>query len=208
MNGSAVAPGRSIKIFVVLALSLLLVACKSQPRHPELTETGTRLVFEGFSFMPPNEKGWIVIKKGDDWVALAKRGAAMDETYAIQASLLMKLPEFKSDQEFLRFSRQAFNNNSDSGRFQILQSSDRLVNGKRGKCVKFYTQSKDRDPLTRSKRKGHMILEIMGFSCLHPDDKSKGVLISHSKRYFPGQKTERITERSWELFRSLEFEKF
>ncbi len=206
MSGSA-AHQRITTIITVLALSLLLAACKSQPRHPELMETGTRLVFEGFSFMPPNEKGWLVIKKGDDWVALARKGAAMDETYAIQASLLMKLPEFKNDQEFLRFSRQAFNNDSDGGRFQILKHSDRLVQGKRGRCVKFYTQSKDKDPLTRSKRKGYMILEIMGFTCLHPDDKKKGVLISHSKRYFPGQKTERITERSWELFRSLEFEK-
>jgi hypothetical protein len=207
MYGSAGAHGRVTTIITVLALSLLLVACKSQPRHPMLEETGARLVFDGFSFQPPREKGWIVIKKGNDWVALAKKGAAVDETYAIQASLLMKLPEFKNDQEFLRFSRRAFNNDSDGGRFQILKSSDRLVKGKRGNCVKFYTQSRDKDPLTRSRRKGSMILEIMGFTCLHPQDRKKGVIISHSKRYFPGQKTERITERSWELFRSLAFEK-
>ncbi len=207
MSGSAAARGRVTTIITVLALSFLLAACKSQPRHPELEEGGARLVFEGFSFMPPNEKGWLVIKKGDDWVALARKGAAMDETYAIQASLLMKLPKFKNDQEFLEYSRSSHQAEKGNKRFQILKSTDRLVSGKRGRCVHSYVQSKDKDPLTRSKRKGHMILEIMSFACRHPDDQGKGIYLTHSKRYFPGQKTERISERAWELFRTLEFEK-
>lgn len=191
-------------VCLVFTAVLLLVGCAAGERHLELPYPAQPLALEGFSFLPPSEKGWQQIQRTPYAAALAKQGQVSDESYVIQAALL-RLPRFDSDAAFLAYSINAIDNDTDPGRFKILYNDDRLVAGQHGSCVRYVLKARDSDPLTASGRHAAMLLEAVSFICRHPDNPEVGISLAYSKRYYPGETAEDLMPVATGLFDSLRF---
>ncbi len=184
---------------------LLLHGCATDgPRRPEQSYPAQPLVLEGFTFLSPNEVGWLRIQKTLYGAALAKRGQVVDESYAIQA-VLLRLPRFDSDAAFLAYSIHAVDNDTNPGRFKILYNDDRLVAGQHGNCVRYVLKARDSDPLTVSGRQDPMLLEVVSFICRHPENPEIGISLSYSKRYYQSEAVEDLMPTATGLFDSLRF---
>lgn len=182
----------------------LLRACPRKPQLPEIRIPPDRIAQKGYSLIPPNEKGWLVAGRNDYQLALVKKGANPDETFAIQA-VPFRLSEFNTNEEFIRLIKEGQAKDTDSRRFKIVKH-DVVSYPKIGtNCAKSHTVSEDRAAVKRSQKPGDMILEAMALTCAHPKDKNLGISVIYSQRYYPGQRDLAFAEQATTVLSSVEF---
>src|SRR2546429_466489 len=86
-------------------LGVLLVVTSCVPRLQEVRVPPERIYQKGYSFVPLNEKGWLIAGRNPYQVAIGKSGGGPDETLAIQTALI-KLPAFTTSEEFVHLVRE------------------------------------------------------------------------------------------------------
>ena len=69
-----------------LGIALLITSCAStKPPLPEVSIPPKRILQNGYSLVPLNEKGWHIAGGNAYQLALAKFGENPDETFTVQA---------------------------------------------------------------------------------------------------------------------------
>lgn len=163
-----------------------------------------KIVKDGFSLLPPNEKGWAVAGKSPNALTLLKAGVELDESVAIQAHPI-KLPEFGSIDELVRLVNKDQAKDNDSRRFK-LRKHEVVAHPKNGTyCAKSYFAAEDNAATKRSENPGFMILEALSLVCAHPNDKTLGVHVGYSHRYYPEHADSAFVEKATAVLESLEF---
>src|SRR2546426_12068034 len=90
--------------FGILGFLLVVAAC-TRIQLQEVRVPPERIYQKGYSFLPLNEKGWLIAGRNPYQVAIGKSGEGPDETLAIQTALI-KLPAFTTNEEFVRLVRE------------------------------------------------------------------------------------------------------
>ena len=191
--------------FGVLCITLVITSCASmQPSLPEVQIPPERISQKGYSLVPLNEKGWLIAGRNAYQLALVKRGENPDETFAIQA-IPFRLSAFKTNEDFVRLIKEGQAKDTDSQRFKIVKHEVTSHPANGTSCVKSHMVTEDRAAVKRSGKSGDMVLEALTLTCAHPKDKSVGISIIYSQRYYPEQRDSAFVEKATRVLSSVEF---
>lgn len=182
------------KTLFLLFFAVSLIACSSTPEPLEEIQ-------KGFSLLFPGQDEWTVVKKNSYKIVMTKPGLTNDERYMIQV-LVVKLPKFKSDKGFLKFIKNRMKKSQKQSGVKVLKRHAQLVEGQNSKCVQY--KSKEQYP---GKFKP-VILEVMNFTCRHPDREKAGVYFAYSKQYSRGNGNKDFAVNAADLFSYLELTAF
>ncbi len=188
------------KLVVIAGLLLSLVACSSAPPAPETRE----LVYKGFTLTLPAASQWRETRNSPYQVTLVKPGTKKYERYTIQA-LVVKLPTFDSDEDFMNFIKNRMTVGDRDAKRKVFEQSVSLVDGKTGQCVQYTSKSEDRSVATVVKNAEPMILEMVNFTCRHPDEEGAGVYLAFARRYFSDSTPEDLSAQAMNIFHNLDF---
>jgi hypothetical protein len=159
----------------------------------------------GYSLVPLNEPGWLIGYEDSGRLVLGRPGSDPDEN-AIIRSFTELIPQFKSEEEFAGFSKSVLVAEG-SARHKILSMTTTPLTIKGQACMKTDTVLEDHAAVKQTSRTGMMILESYALLCKHPN-KSIGIVIAYSHRYYPGHQDPNSANKAQELFDSLGFYDF
>ena len=105
----------AVRLSTLGLLALLLAGCGPRlAQMPELPQPPQRIVQYGYSFMPPDEKGWHVAGRDGNRIILGRFGPSADETVAIMAGNALT-PRLNSRQDFDQFVHAQMARDAESG---------------------------------------------------------------------------------------------
>lgn len=196
----------SIRLWLTIGLGLAwLAGCATNPQRPqELRNPTERIALQGYSLMPVNEPGWLVLARNGSQIALAKRGVRQDASIAIQGSRI-QLPEFKSSDELIQAIRQTPATDSNSQRFNVSLHDVTLFRKQGQDCALRHVIAQDNAAVKRTTRPGFMVLEAISLTCPHPDDRRVGVNVAYSQRAYPGDRDAAFSEKAMTVLQGVEF---
>jgi hypothetical protein len=169
----------------------------------ELSFPSQRSMHKGFSLLPPNEKGWLVLTQEPLGLILAKRGNDSDESIALGAHAVF-LPEFKSREEFIGIAK-SLSRDMDPNRFNEITQETKTIVVDGQSCESIKTFEKDNDAQRVTNRKNPMILEAYSLVCPHPQMKL-AIVVTYSHRCYLGQADPEMARKAEEIFKTIEFQ--
>lgn len=182
-------------LLLLLSSALLVFACSStKPPEEDTAGASLDLMQKGFLLSVPEEEGWSVVKKGDYKVLLTRSGVT--GSYTIQ-SLVVSLPTFEEDGQFLEFIKNRMDESSKKNK--VLESDTSMFTGNNENCVQHVSKEE------RTQKGQPVTLEVVSFTCVHPNNPNAGVYMALSKNYEPGTSDENMQEKALELFNRLYF---
>ncbi|HZP94093.1 MAG TPA: hypothetical protein VFB20_14605 [Burkholderiales bacterium] len=188
----------------VVAL-LILAGCGGPSLKPgELELPPKRLEQRGFSFLPPNEPGWLIAQRSPQLLALAKPGAMEGDTSTVQAAYL-PLPQFDSAQELTRYVKNAREKEAPSPRFHVMlhEISAQSVGG--AQCALSHMLVQDREPNSASRTVTAVLIETLALVCPHPKNPSLGIALTYTHRSYPEDQDSGFVERGIAVLGTLRF---
>ena len=188
------------RMFVFATMVLACAAGKAQPLALPLPPA--RSIHQGFSLVPLNEQGWLVLADRANQFALRKAGADPDESYAVQGGTT-SFPVFASLEAFLAEMGKRGAADSPAGRYRLIAHSAQLAPDKGDMCARMHTVTEDQAPTRRSSRTDPMTIEIYAITCAHPGNRTIGVMVGYSQRYYPGHRDPQLETSADQLLASV-----
>jgi hypothetical protein len=192
------------KVGMVCAAWVVASCASMQPRLPEVQLPPERISQKGYSLVPLNEKGWLIVGRNAYQMALAKHGENPDETFAIQA-ILFRLSAFKTNEEFVRLIKEGQVKDTNPQRFKILEHEVASYPTKGTDCAKSHMMAEDHAAVKRSGKSGDMVLEMLTLTCAHPKNRNVGISVIYSQRYYSDQRDSAFVEKGTSVLNSVEF---
>ena len=175
-----------LKTWLIMSLIIILTACARTMQQPkELSIPSQRSIHKGFSLLPPNEKGWLVLTQEPLGLILAKRGNDPDESIGLGAHAVF-LPDFKSREEFIGIAK-SLSRDSDPNRFDEISQETKTIVVDGQSCESIKLLEKDNDAHRVTNRKDPMILEAYSLVCPHPQMKLAIVVAYSSMLPWPSR---------------------
>ena len=168
-----------------------------------------RLFQKGYSLTPLNEKGWKIAERNPYQLTLDKPGGNPAEALMIQA-LIIRLPPFKSNEEFIQQVKDVQVNNISLMRVSLLKYDLRPYAKKGRHCVRSHVAAEERGAFEKSGNSGtpgkRVMTELVSLICAHPKNKQIGVNVTYAHRYYAGQKEDPVfLEKAEKLIDSVKF---
>ena len=199
---------RPMTMLLAVLFAMAFIACAGMPpQYKEVQLPPARIYQKGYSLVPLNEKGWSIGQRNQIEVVIGKRGEGknIDETFIIHATLV-RLSPYTDTQELVRKVKEGQEKDIDSQRYRMVRHDVTFQQEKGADCTKSHALSEDTAAVKKSERPGSMMLEILTLTCSHPKERSIGVNIAYSHRYFPEQKDSQFTEKATSVLSSIEFD--
>lgn len=196
--------------FINLLLIFLLASCVSQESYVnpvELTLPAKRLQQYGYSFVPPNEQGWLVSQPSRMLITLQKHGSYANEILIIHGSPSL-LRESQLDKDFISLITETQKEEWSEPRYTLSKHEVVPYNEKQNKCIKSTIVMEDSGALTESGSRIVMMREVYTLNCIHPGKPEIVINVTYSHRYPPGKREEGIINRATDFFNSVKFSSF
>lgn len=187
------------KIPLLLFIAVSLIACKSTPEYKD--SSISPVAQKGFSLSLSDQEEWAVVKKTPYKIVMTKSGVAYDDRYKIQA-LVVKLPKFKNDQDFLEFVTKRMRKSHQQKGVRVVEAEAKFVKRDKSKCVQY---SSKRQYPGKSKP---VMLEVVSFTCRHPERNNAGVYLAYSKKYSKGNRDRYLGKNARGIFKQMELAAF
>ncbi len=195
---------RFLERFGMLCVALAVTSCVStHPRGTEVRIPPERISQKGYSVLPLNEEGWVINRRDSYQLVLGKYGKNPDETFSLWA-VLARLPAFKTSEEFVRIAKEGQAKDTDPQRFKTMKHEVTVYPMKGVDCAKSHMVVVDHAATKRSGKAGDMILETLTLICAHPKDKSVGVNVAYSHRYYPEFPDPKFLEKATSVLDSVQ----
>jgi hypothetical protein len=189
----------------VLGVVWLVAACAAPNADlQELLLPPQPIIQTGYSFLPPNEKGWLVGERSPARTVLMKRGTGTDETYVVQ-SMLLRLAPYRSREDFVNQFRESQGQDIDPARHKVLRHDAAYEDHRGTDCARSHILAEDNAAAKADGSKGTMTMEIVSMACAHPKDKSVGVFLGYSQRYHAGRRDKALDAKAAAVLDSMEF---
>ena len=166
----------------------------------------TPLHIYGVSALSPQSGDWNVITASGYQVAL-KESLNGGDTGVINMSLY-EIEEFESDKDFLAHVIKQRASAPDVGRFELQQNSEKLLPLNTATCVKHETISQDNNAKIKGNKSAVMLIEYIGYNCIHPNKKSVGIHMEYSLRHFIDNKYPGLNKKADGFFSNVKFSAF
>ena len=188
------------KTLFLLFSAVSLFACSSSPELQVQAEPKkSHSMQKGFSLSFPDQNEWTVVKDNPYKIVMTKPGQGKNDRYMIQA-LVVKLPKFNSDEDFMDFITNRMKKSQKQSGTNVTEENVQFVEGQNNKCVQY--KSKE-----QRSSKAEM-LEVISFTCRHPDREKAGVYLAYSKKYSPGHDDKNFAVKAAGLFSHMELVAF
>lgn len=186
-------------LFLVFS-AVSLFACSSSPELKVQAEPAvSNSMQKGFSLSFPDQNEWTVINDKPYKIVMTKSGQAEKDRYMIQA-LVVKLPKFDNDEDFMDFITSRMEKSQSQSGTKVSEEHVQFVEGKTNKCVQYNSKEQ------RSKKSE--MLEVVSFTCRHPDRENAGVYLAYSKKYSQGNGDKDLGVKAAGLFNHMELVAF
>jgi len=167
------------KIIIILSC-LLITSCATVA---PVINSNTPINIYGVSALSPQNGSWVVITVSGYQLALAKEASNKNESLVANVSI-HQLPKFSSDQEFLEHVVKFRASEPNIGRFESQKKLADISSLNGAVCVKYHSISKDKNAKIQGGDTAVMLLENIGYNCIHPERSTVGVNIEYSLRHF------------------------
>jgi len=190
--------------FTIVCSALLLIeGCIGIKKSVPVTDHQSRIGFNGYSVLPPEGDHWYLTEKSETAVILEKQISGLHMFYATAVASPL-LINFDSPGEFVAWVKKKRDRDSDPTRFRLIEhveKPDRLFGAY---CSRYYWKSVDTQlPKTHG---ATFILEMNGYSCMHPAAPSLLIDIGYSEEYDPANHTPIDKKEGEEFLRTLRFD--
>jgi tetratricopeptide (TPR) repeat protein len=155
--------------------------------YTKIVSPQERINIEGVSLLPPQGEGWVFKKKHAGSIEFGKLGGTKDQSL-VALSVLSKLTEVESKEEFLALISKQRSRKQPDPRFENILNKEILSDEREGFCMRFHTIYKDYGAKNLSKKSDYLIVEDIGITCRHPYNKNIAVSIGFSQRTNPNNK--------------------
>jgi len=189
---------------LLCALCLLGAGVPAPAQSRPLPVPPLHLEMDGFSILPPNEKGWHRVNISPGRLDLARDGRKKDESYGITV-LVTEIPETDSAEALLELVEDYLANQSESDRFRNHEHEAAVYEGEDTPCVRAVLQAEDHAAVKRSRKRGPMILEAVTLFCRHPEDSKRLVSFAYTHRHYPGMADRGLAGRADRFFQDVGF---
>jgi len=193
-------------ILLLVCTALLAIGCASTPEpKPMTSEVEIKTSGQkGFSLSFPEQKEWTIIEESPYKIVFSKQSSKNNERYTIQA-LVVKLPSFKDDNDFLSFIEKSMNKNRDKSNLKVIEQQIEFASGQGDKCVRYNSKEELK---VKSKKTKSLVLGMVNFTCRHPDKENTGIYIAYSKKSFSENMDENLLAQAENIFNGLTFSVF
>jgi len=124
---------------------------------------------------------------------------ASAEQSMIQA-LVVKLPKFNSDKDFMNFIANKMKKSQKQSGAKVTKKHMQFVEGQDAKCVQYNSKEQHSNKIT--------MLEVVSFTCRHPDRENAGVYLAYSKKYSKGNDDKNFNENAAGVFSYMALAEF
>ena len=189
---------------IILALSVAIVACVTVA---PVVNPNSEISIYGVSSLPPQNGSWTLLTAAGFQMSLAKEGTKKNESLAANVAIY-QLPEFQSNEEFLSHIIKGRAEEPSIGRFEILKNEEALSPLMDVTCVKYHSISKDKAAKIQGGGTAEMLLENIGYHCIHPKNRTVGVNMEYSLRHFADTTYGEFANNANEYFSDIKFTEF
>lgn len=193
-------------ILLISSLTLAVIGC-STPRQQAAIEPAPEdqeYVLRGFSLSIPVREGWNVVKQGPYKIVLSKQDSENHVHYAIQA-LVVELPEFNRDEEFLKYIESRMKKNRDKSASEVIKTETRFIAGQVDACVQSHSKEMKSPAAGKPADAKLSVLELVNFTCRYPDKKNAGIYLAFSKRSDASSADEDMEVQANKFFNRMNF---
>lgn len=166
----------------VIFISLLMVSCAlGPPKAPKPVPAG--FLYEGsyINVRAPKSDGWHLVNYSSVGMEFARTGAEQGESFGAQV-LMFPIPSANDGNDFLSFIKSGFKQNSDSARYEEIESNIKLSEDRDYSCVSVEFTTKDQHAQTSPTRRESLLLQAESLYCVHPVEQETGFSIMYSHR--------------------------
>jgi hypothetical protein len=193
----------SAAVFILVGA---LVTCAGQNAGRDLVPLKDRqrvLSTHGFSFLPPQQSGWLE-KFGKNEITYFKETDPAIVSFYTQA-IEGEYPAAPSTEaELLAFVRSKKDDWGREGRYSDTSSSIAIEESEKS-CVSYWVSAHDRAPTNKGNHE-FLVLHTAGRFCLHPQTRSAGVDIFYSVRHIPNFDATALFAEGESFVKSLQFQ--
>lgn len=191
---------------VTVSIVAMTVGCATTSEPPPLV---TQVQYQpsnqkGFSLTFTGKESWTVNEETPYKVVYSKQNTNNSERHLIQA-LVVKLPSFNNDQEFLEFVEKSIEKNRQKSKLKLLQQQVGFSSTQGEKCVRYNSME---EPAAKSKVAKPVVLGMVNYTCRHPDKANTGIYMAYSVKSLADKSDENIIANAENIFSSLSFNKF
>ncbi|MHB8811120.1 MAG: hypothetical protein ACYC9M_14075 [Desulfobulbaceae bacterium] len=188
--------------FIILTIFLLLTSRLSLAEALPYTEPIpplSQVPGKGILFTVPDENGWMLFDPDGKGSTIVKQGKSKIESYVISLDYYQQ-PNPKSENEFKELYEILKQRELAPPRYRGLHA-DEEFNYSRGKYfLIFYYLIEDHEACHMPLGQKYLLLEVMGFLAVHPDNPDLIVRVAYTYRYSPGHEDHKFKEKAkWVL---------
>ncbi len=189
---------------IIFVLGFILTSCVT---IAPVVNPNNEISIYGVTSLPPQNGNWTLLAAAGYQISLAKEGSQKNESLVANV-VIYQIPEFTNNDEFLSHISQGRAAEPDIGRFENIKNEEILTLFKDVTCVKYHSISKDKAARLQTGDTAEMLLESMGYHCIHPKNNTVGVNIEYSLRHFSDTNYPMYPKDANEFFNNIKFTKF
>lgn len=190
-----------------IILVLLIFAVTSCVTVAPVMNPNKEISIYGVSLLPPQNGSWTLIVLTGHQISLAKEGSRENESLVANV-VIYQIPEFPDNENFLSHIVESRVAGPNIGRFEILKNEETLSSLNGVTCVKYHSISKDKAAQIQGGETAEMLLENIGYHCIHPKNKTVGVNIEYSLRHYSDTTYAAFAKHANEFFNNIKFTEF
>lgn len=189
----------------LLFVALISISCAHiAPTLPEMQAPRERTALSGYSLVPPDEAGWVVLGRNSYQITLAKRGNDPDESTVIYATVT-KLPDFRTPDDMVIYVKDGQINGVDLRRFVVTLHDVAPSHLFPTMCVMSHQIVVDSSAVKAMRKTENMVLESIAITCAHPKNSAVGINVSYSQRHYRENSESNFREKAARVLNSVEF---
>ncbi len=189
---------------ILIVLSVAIVSCVTVA---PVVNPNSEISIYGVSSLPPQNGNWTLLTAAGYQMSLAKEGTKKNESLAANV-VIYQIPEFQNNEEFLSHIIQGRAAEPSIGRFEILKNEEGLSPLIGVTCVKYHSISKDKAAQIQGGGTAEMLLENIGYHCIHPKNRTVGVNMEYSLRHYTDTTYGAFANNANEYFNNIKFTEF
>jgi len=190
--------------FLICIISISLLSCAGTET---IINTSEIISGKGYSLLPPQEEGWMILNKGNNGISMSRKGENIDETYAVVIELI-ELPGTITSRGLLdTFVELLQKQQFASERYEIVELKN-IPDPERKACTKSFWIEKDFGAKRMSGTQDPMLIRAYDLYCVHPHNKAYLAMIGYSHRYYAGNEDLIFTQKAFDFFKNVSLTEF
>lgn len=174
------------RLFFLLAGLALLPAAASAQTLASAEQWPGRIVLVPFSVEHPAGDGWILMGRSETAVTFMRNGAGVGQGFVARAIARPSDQPVKTVEALLEQVRSQMSRGLDDTRFRSVSEDAHIDASVPGKCVRFHQKAEYRGAPAQPDN-AFPVIELIGRSCVHPDDERMLIDVTYSEGAPPGK---------------------